>query len=54
MRLSAQGDFGVPARTLADGRISTPAAFVKYLKIISLSFFFSSTFRTRIFTDKGR
>jgi hypothetical protein len=28
VRLSAQDDFGVPARTLADGRFSTPAAFV--------------------------
>ena len=27
MRLSTQGDFGVPARTLADGRFSTPVAF---------------------------
>jgi hypothetical protein len=29
VRLSAQDDFGVPARTLADGRFSTPAAFVQ-------------------------
>ena len=28
VRLSAQGDFGVLARTLADGRFSTPVAFV--------------------------
>jgi len=29
VRLSAQGDFGVPARILADGRFSTPVAFVE-------------------------
>jgi len=28
VRLSAQGDFGVPARILADGRFSMPVAFV--------------------------
>jgi hypothetical protein len=28
VRLSAQGDFGVPARILADGRFSTPVAFI--------------------------
>jgi hypothetical protein len=33
VRLSTQGDFGIPARTLADGQFPTPVAFVKRIAL---------------------